>query len=40
VLDALRELGVDHLDMPLTSQRVWQAVHAAKGNGQSQAKSA
>jgi carbon-monoxide dehydrogenase large subunit len=27
VLDALRELGVDHIDMPLTPARIW---HAAK----------
>ncbi len=29
VLDALQEFAVDHLDMPLTSEKVWQAV---KGN--------
>ena len=28
VLDALRELGVEHLDMPLTPERIWQAVNA------------
>ena len=27
VLDALRPLGVDHLDMPLTPSRVWHAIH-------------
>ncbi len=26
VLDALREFGVDHLDLPYTPQRVWQAL--------------
>ncbi|HEX2784543.1 MAG TPA: xanthine dehydrogenase family protein molybdopterin-binding subunit [Ilumatobacteraceae bacterium] len=26
VLDALREFGVDHLDLPYTPQRVWQAM--------------
>ena len=30
VLDALRELGVEHLDMPLTPARIWQAANAAK----------
>ncbi|MGA8652430.1 MAG: xanthine dehydrogenase family protein molybdopterin-binding subunit [Xanthobacteraceae bacterium] len=31
VLDALRELGVEHLDMPLTPARIWQVVNSAKG---------
>ena len=30
VLDALRPLGVHHLDMPATPQRVWQAIQDAK----------
>jgi aerobic carbon-monoxide dehydrogenase large subunit len=30
VLDALRPLGVQHLDMPATPHRVWQAIQAAK----------
>ncbi len=29
VLDALRPLGVRHLDMPITAQKVWQALHAS-----------
>jgi carbon-monoxide dehydrogenase large subunit len=29
VLDALRQLGVTHLDMPLTPPRIWQAIQAA-----------
>ena len=29
VLDALRPLGVRHLDMPLTPERVWQAIAAS-----------
>jgi len=29
VLDALRPLGVTHLDMPLTPSRVWEAIHQA-----------
>jgi carbon-monoxide dehydrogenase large subunit len=27
ILDALRPLGVEHLDMPATPQRVWRAIH-------------
>jgi carbon-monoxide dehydrogenase large subunit len=27
VIDALRPLGVDYIDMPLTPMRVWQAIH-------------
>jgi carbon-monoxide dehydrogenase large subunit len=27
VLDALRPLGVTHIDMPATSERIWQALH-------------
>jgi aerobic carbon-monoxide dehydrogenase large subunit len=35
VLDALRDLGVEHIDMPLTPARVWQAINAAPGQRQS-----
>jgi carbon-monoxide dehydrogenase large subunit len=30
LLDALRPLGVKHIDMPATPQRVWQAIQAAR----------
>jgi len=30
VLDALRDLGVQDLDMPATPRRVWEAIQAAK----------
>src|SRR3984957_15542283 len=30
VLDALSELGITHIDMPLTPERVWRAIHDAK----------
>ena len=30
VLEALHDLGVEHLDMPLTPARIWQAVNSAK----------
>jgi aerobic carbon-monoxide dehydrogenase large subunit len=29
ILDALRQLGIDHIDMPATPHRIWQAIHAA-----------
>ena len=31
VMDALRPLGVHHLDMPATPERVWSAIRAARG---------
>ncbi len=31
VLDALAPLGVTHVDMPLTPERVWRAINEAKG---------
>jgi carbon-monoxide dehydrogenase large subunit len=30
VVDALAELGVEHIEMPLTSERVWEAIRAAR----------
>ena len=33
VLDAIRPLGVEELDMPLTPMRVWQAIQAAQNGG-------
>jgi aerobic carbon-monoxide dehydrogenase large subunit len=33
VIDALRPLGVDYIDMPLTPMRVWQAIEEAQGRG-------
>jgi len=29
VIDAVGELGIDHLDMPLTPETVWRALRAA-----------
>jgi carbon-monoxide dehydrogenase large subunit len=29
ILDALKPLGIDHIDMPATASRVWQAIHAS-----------
>ena len=33
VLDALKPLGVQHLDMPLTPSKVWHAIQSAKTKG-------
>jgi carbon-monoxide dehydrogenase large subunit len=33
VLDALKPLGVKHLDMPLTPNNIWRAIHAAEAEG-------
>ena len=33
VIDALSPLGVRHVDMPLSSERVWQAIRGAARNG-------
>jgi aerobic carbon-monoxide dehydrogenase large subunit len=33
VIDALRPLGVDYIDMPLSPQRVWATIEAAKAHG-------
>ena len=30
IVDALAELGVEHIEMPATSERVWQAIRAAQ----------
>jgi len=30
ILDALRPLGIDHIDMPATPNRIWQAIHTAR----------
>jgi carbon-monoxide dehydrogenase large subunit len=27
VIDALKPFGVKHIDMPLTSEKVWRAIH-------------
>jgi aerobic carbon-monoxide dehydrogenase large subunit len=32
IVDALSPLGIDHIDMPLTPQRVWQAIEERKGS--------
>jgi carbon-monoxide dehydrogenase large subunit len=30
VVDALAELGVEHVEMPATPERVWRAIRAAR----------
>lgn len=32
VIDALSPYGITHLDMPLTPERVWEAIHGQKGS--------
>jgi carbon-monoxide dehydrogenase large subunit len=32
VIDALRPLGISHLDMPFTPAKLWHAIHSAKKN--------
>jgi hypothetical protein len=31
VVDALAELGVEHIELPATSERVWRAIQDARG---------
>jgi carbon-monoxide dehydrogenase large subunit len=31
IVDALAELGVHHIEMPATPERVWRAIREAKG---------
>ena len=33
VIDALRPLGVDYINMPLSPMRVWEAIQDAKAEG-------
>ena len=40
VLDALAPLGVTHIDMPATPERVWRAIRAAHGAAQGTAQGA
>jgi carbon-monoxide dehydrogenase large subunit len=30
IVDALAELGVEHIEMPATAERVWRAIHDAR----------
>jgi hypothetical protein len=30
-MDALAPLGIDHIDMPYTAPKLWQAIRRAKG---------
>jgi len=31
IVDALREFGVDHIEMPATAEKVWRVIHAGRG---------
>jgi carbon-monoxide dehydrogenase large subunit len=33
IIDALAHLGVRHIDMPASPQRIWQALRAASAGG-------
>jgi carbon-monoxide dehydrogenase large subunit len=33
IMDALKEFGVEHMDMPATPSRIWEAIQKAKGAG-------
>jgi len=33
LIDALKPLGVDHIDMPATPARVWETIRRAKNGG-------
>jgi carbon-monoxide dehydrogenase large subunit len=33
IVDALGELGVEHVEMPATPERVWHAIHAGRPRG-------
>ena len=35
VVDALAEYGVEHIEMPVTPERVWRAVHGKQPNAES-----
>jgi len=30
IMDALKDFGVEHMDMPATPYRIWHAIQAAK----------
>jgi carbon-monoxide dehydrogenase large subunit len=38
VMDALSELGIDHIDMPATPHRLWSAIRAAPSRPEKAAK--
>jgi carbon-monoxide dehydrogenase large subunit len=40
VIDAVSHLGVTHIDMPTSSQRVWRAINAARGSAADGSKEA
>ena len=31
ILDAVAPLGITHIDMPATPERIWRAIHSAQG---------
>ena len=39
IVDALAEFGVEHIELPATPERIWQAIRAARQNGAEQSES-
>ncbi|MFI5083842.1 MAG: hypothetical protein ACHQCE_22445, partial [Streptosporangiales bacterium] len=37
IVDALRPLGIDDVEMPCTPERVWRAIQGARGGNQARA---
>jgi carbon-monoxide dehydrogenase large subunit len=33
IMDALAPLGIKHIDMPLTSEKIWQAIQSSQNGG-------
>ena len=40
VMDALKDYGIEHIDMPATPHRIWSAIQAAKRADASEASPA
>jgi carbon-monoxide dehydrogenase large subunit len=36
IVDALAEFGVEHIELPATSERIWRAIHAGRLRDQAQ----
>jgi carbon-monoxide dehydrogenase large subunit len=33
IVDALAEFGIEHIEMPATSERIWRAIQDARSGG-------
>jgi carbon-monoxide dehydrogenase large subunit len=36
IVDSLAEFGVEHIELPATSERIWRAIHARRLRDQAQ----